>query len=74
MHSESRINSGPAISLPVTMAPATGRMSPRDRAVVLAAIGLGMNIVSGLREYLEDNAEFAAAVGLAGNSHFREPA
>lgn len=34
------------------MAPSTGKMSPADREGVLDAIALGMNIVSGLHEYL----------------------
>ena len=43
------------------MAPATGRLSPVDRGVVLDAIARGMNIVSGLHEYLGDDPEIAAA-------------
>lgn len=43
------------------MAPSTGRLSPADRGVVLQAIGLGMNIVSGLHEYLSDDREIANA-------------
>ncbi len=41
------------------MAPSTGRLSPADRGVVLKAIKLGMNIVSGLHEYLSDDDEIA---------------
>ena len=37
------------------MAPSTGRLSPTDRRVVMDAIALGMNIVSGLHEYLSDD-------------------
>ncbi|WP_300009500.1 DUF1611 domain-containing protein [uncultured Roseobacter sp.] len=43
------------------MAPSTGRLSPTDRSVVLDAIALGMNIVSGLHEYLSDDPEIATA-------------
>lgn len=43
------------------MAPATGRLSTVDRGVVLKAIKLGMNIVSGLHEYLSDDKEIAEA-------------
>lgn len=43
------------------MAPANGKLSPKDRAVVLAAITRGMNIVSGLHEYLGDDDEIATA-------------
>lgn len=43
------------------MAPSTGRLSPADRGVVLKAIELGMNIVSGLHEYLSDDDEIGGA-------------
>ena len=43
------------------MAPSTGRLSLADRGVVLDAIGRGMNIVSGLHEYLSDDPEIAQA-------------
>jgi len=43
------------------MAPSTGRLSPADRGVVLDAIARGMNIVSGLHEYLSDDTEIAQA-------------
>ncbi|MGZ0187064.1 MAG: DUF1611 domain-containing protein, partial [Alphaproteobacteria bacterium] len=43
------------------MAPSTGRLSGKDRGVILEAIALGMNIVSGLHEYLGDDPEIAAA-------------
>lgn len=43
------------------MAPSTGRLSAMDRSVILHAISQGMNIVSGLHEYLSDDAEVAKA-------------
>ena len=43
------------------MAPSAGRLSPADRGVVLDAIARGMNIVSGLHEYLSDDPEIAQA-------------
>lgn len=43
------------------MAPASGMLSPEDRALVLEAIGLGMNVVNGLHEFLNDDPEFRAA-------------
>jgi len=43
------------------MAPSSGRLSPADRGVVLQAIELGMNIVSGLHEYLSDDVEISGA-------------
>ena len=55
----------PESALPNTfiygMAPSTGRLSTADRGVVLNAIELGMNIVSGLHEYLSDDVEIANA-------------
>lgn len=43
------------------MAPASGMLSMHERELVLTAIGLGMNIVNGLHEFLNDDPEFAAA-------------
>ena len=43
------------------IAPASGMLSPLERALVLTAINKGMNIVNGLHEFLNDDPEFAAA-------------
>ncbi len=43
------------------MAPASGMLSTYERGLVLEAIALGMNIVNGLHEFLNDDPEFAAA-------------
>jgi uncharacterized NAD-dependent epimerase/dehydratase family protein len=43
------------------MAPSSGTLSPLERTIVLDAIGLGMNIVNGLHEFLNDDPEFVAA-------------
>ena len=43
------------------MAPASGMLSRHERSLVLEAIFLGMNIVNGLHEFLNDDPEFAAA-------------
>lgn len=43
------------------MAPASGMLSPCERGLVFEAIDLGMNIVNGLHEFLNDDPEFAAA-------------
>ena len=43
------------------MAPASGMLSAYERGIVLDAIGLGMNIVNGLHEFLSDDPEFVAA-------------
>lgn len=43
------------------IAPASGMLSAQERGLVLAAIGLGMSVVNGLHEFLNDDPEFAAA-------------
>lgn len=43
------------------LAPASGLLSQTERGVVLESIGLGLNIVNGLHEFLSDDPEFAAA-------------
>ena len=43
------------------VAPASGMLSPTERKVMLQAIELGMNIVNGLHEFLNDDPEFVAA-------------
>tara|TARA_R110001592_G_scaffold16881_12_gene71682 strand:- start:1574 stop:2707 length:1134 start_codon:yes stop_codon:yes gene_type:complete len=43
------------------MAPISGMLSASERVVMLKAIGLGMNIVNGLHEFLNDDPEFSAA-------------
>jgi uncharacterized NAD-dependent epimerase/dehydratase family protein len=48
------------------IAPATGMLSKHDRGIVLEAMRLGMNIVNGLHEFLNDDPELAAA-SAAGN-------
>ena len=48
------------------MAPASGMLSTHERGLVLEAMALGMNIVNGLHEFLNDDPEFAAA-SLSGN-------
>jgi len=43
------------------IAPASGTLSIDERGLVLEAIGLGMNVVNGLHEFLNDDPEFSAA-------------
>ncbi|PMR74456.1 DUF1611 domain-containing protein [Billgrantia endophytica] len=43
------------------LAPLSGLMSESDRAVVLAAVAAGIDVVSGLHEFLADDPEFSAA-------------
>jgi uncharacterized NAD-dependent epimerase/dehydratase family protein len=48
------------------IAPASGLFSPIERQLLLRAIELGMNIVNGLHEFLNDDPEFAAACAESG--------
>ncbi len=43
------------------MAPASGMLSSHERGLVLEAMDLGLNIVNGLHEFLNDDPVFAAA-------------
>ncbi|MCW8889237.1 MAG: DUF1611 domain-containing protein [Sedimenticola sp.] len=43
------------------MAPSSGMLSTKERGLILEAIRLGMNIVNGLHEFLNDDQEFSAA-------------
>jgi uncharacterized NAD-dependent epimerase/dehydratase family protein len=46
------------------MAPSSGMLSALERTLVLDAISIGMSIVNGLHEFLNDDPEFAAAAAL----------
>jgi uncharacterized NAD-dependent epimerase/dehydratase family protein len=48
------------------MAPTSGMLSKNERALVLEAISLGMDIVNGLHEFLNEDPEFAAAAAANG--------
>src|SRR3954463_13249384 len=48
------------------MAPTDGLLTPAHRAALLDGIDRGMNLVNGLHEYLNDDAEFVAAALVAG--------
>lgn len=43
------------------MAPSTGMLSPTERVLMLGAMDLGMGLVNGLHEFLNDDPEFAAS-------------
>jgi uncharacterized NAD-dependent epimerase/dehydratase family protein len=45
----------------VGVAPTSGLLSASERAVILQAIGQGLDIVNGLHEFLNDDIEFAAS-------------
>lgn len=48
------------------LAPLSGLMSTADRTAVLNAIDAGLDVVSGLHEFLNDDAEMAGAAATAG--------
>src|SRR6478752_3525728 len=48
------------------LAPADGLLSDEQRVVLLDGIARGMHIINGLHEFLNDDAEFAAAAVIAG--------
>jgi uncharacterized NAD-dependent epimerase/dehydratase family protein len=48
------------------IAPSSGLLSAVERGVMLQAIARGMNVVNGLHEFLNDDAEFAAAAAAHG--------
>ena len=56
-----RCASAPPECFVVGVAPTSGLLSPPERAVILEAIGQGLDIVNGLHEFLNDDIEFAAA-------------
>jgi uncharacterized NAD-dependent epimerase/dehydratase family protein len=47
------------------MAPTSGVLSTGERNVVLEAMSLGMNVVNGLHEFLNDDPEFAGAAAIS---------
>jgi uncharacterized NAD-dependent epimerase/dehydratase family protein len=55
-----------ANTLLIGIAPPGGRVPPAWRKIILDAIGRGMNVVSGLHEFLGDDPEFAAAAARTG--------
>jgi len=55
-----------ANTLLIGIAPPGGRIPEHWRPIVLEAIGRGLNVVSGLHDFLSDNAEFARAAAERG--------
>lgn len=56
-----------ANTLMIGIAPSGGRIPPAWRAVILEAINRGMDVVSGLHEFLCDSPDFAAAAAKSGS-------
>lgn len=56
-----------ANTLMVGIAPSGGRIPPAWRTVILDAINRGMDVVSGLHEFMSDIPEFAAAAAKSGS-------
>ena len=50
-----------ANTLLIGIAPSGGRIPPAWKTIILDALHRGMNVVSGLHEFISDNPEFAAA-------------
>ena len=57
-----------ANTLMIGIAPSGGRIPATWRAIILDALGRGMNVVSGLHEFIADTPEFAAAATKSGAS------
>jgi uncharacterized NAD-dependent epimerase/dehydratase family protein len=55
-----------ANTLMIGIAPSGGRIPPAWKAIILDALSRGMNVVSGLHEFISDNPEFAAAAKKSG--------
>ena len=55
-----------ANALLIGIAPPGGKIPPPWRAIVLEAITRGLNVVSGLHDFLKDDPEFAAAARQSG--------
>jgi uncharacterized NAD-dependent epimerase/dehydratase family protein len=55
------LQGAPADTFIYGMAPASGLFRPEDRQALLRAMAAGLNLVSGMREFLGDDAEFEAA-------------
>jgi uncharacterized NAD-dependent epimerase/dehydratase family protein len=55
-----------ANTLLIGIAPSGGKVPPKWRPVILEALRRGMDVVSGLHDFLSDDAEFAAAAGKSG--------
>ncbi len=61
------LNDAPtANTLLIGIAPSGGRIPPAWKSIILDALIRGMNVVSGLHEFIGDNPEFAAAAKKSG--------
>jgi uncharacterized NAD-dependent epimerase/dehydratase family protein len=56
-----------ANTLMIGIAPSGGRIPPAWRAIILEAINRGMDVVSGLHEFIADTPEFVAAANKSGS-------
>src|SRR5690606_22861585 len=59
-----------ANTLLIGIAPAGGRIPPAWRAIIMQAIERGMNIVSGLHEFISSDPEFARVAQARGVTIF----
>jgi uncharacterized NAD-dependent epimerase/dehydratase family protein len=67
--------SNPPDALLIGIAPTGGRLPDAWRTVILAAIGAGLDILSGLHTFIGDDADFAAAAASRGTTivDYRRP-
>src|SRR6478735_159536 len=65
----------PPDALLIGIAPTGGRLPAAWREIILAAIGAGLDVLSGLHTFLGDDPEFAAAAGARGTAivDYRRP-
>jgi uncharacterized NAD-dependent epimerase/dehydratase family protein len=67
----SRLAGAPATHFVIGLAPDGGRLDPRARAAVLEALRCGLNVDSGLHDFLSDDAE-AVELARAGGLQIRD--
>jgi uncharacterized NAD-dependent epimerase/dehydratase family protein len=65
----------PPTALLIGIAPTGGKLPPTWRAIILDALRRGLDVLSGLHQFIGDDAEFAAAASRAGSTivDYRRP-
>ena len=72
---EAMARPNPPTALLIGIAPTGGRLPEAWRSTILAAIGAGLDVLSGLHTFVGDDPEFAAAAAASGTSivDYRRP-